>query len=150
MSDTLNDSLLDDTIDDLADLPSNAPFPAGVHRATCFVTRNKEKPSNYIVRFKYGEPIELTDPSATPPNPGDEATVFIHTKKKDGTPNTIGQGQLKIIAKPLSTLLNATTMTEVVDGTKSGIDVIIVTKIRKSKDAQYDDAMEVTALEIAS
>ena len=53
---------------------------------------------------------------------------------------------VKII--PSKKLFNSTMIHEVLEATKDGINVIVVVKIRKSKDEAYDDAQEIVSLEL--
>ena len=141
------DSLLDETLDDLADLPSSAPFPAGAHQALMFITKpDPKKPGMYCVKFKHEAVLELTSPSAEPPKPGDEAVLFLHTKKKDGTPNEIGQGQLKMILMPLSERLGIKNIPELLEATKPGIQVGIVSSIKKQEG--YNDQMMLQKIQL--
>lgn len=141
---------LDETLDDLADAPSTQLWPNGAYNATVTISRLPKKPSAYAVNLTCIETIELSDPSATPPSEGDQTVMFIHTAKKDGSKNEIGQGQLKKLLMPLSAALNTVSISEILDATKSGLDAIVVVKVRKSKDAKYDDSQEIVSLEIDS
>lgn len=127
-----NFDLLDATLDDLADLPQQSPFPAGCHVATMFISLPTPKPGKkqgVMVKFKYKESKELTDVTAVPPNPGDEALMFISLYKKDGTTNDIGQGQLKMLLKPLADAGLSGSPRELIEAAKPGIDVVIVNTV---------------------
>ena len=139
---------LDETLDDLADLPQQAPWPAGAYEATVQITRMPKKQGSFVINLTCVQPIELSDPAAEPPAEGDKSVVFIHTMKKDGTKNEFGQGQLKNILTPIANALNTRSVSEVLEATKDGIPAIVVVKIRKSKDEQYDDAQEIVKLEL--
>lgn len=139
--------LLDETIDDLADLPEQKPFPNGAHLVSIKISRIDKKPGAYSVNMTYKQPIELANPAQDPPAEGDKSAVFIHTKKKDGTKNELGQGQLKIILAPIGAMLGSNVIQEIIDATKHGLDVMVVTKIRKGND-QYDDSQEIKNLEL--
>lgn len=147
MSETLND-LLDETLDDLADLPQSKPFAPGAHVADVFITRQEKKPSSYIVKFKHKATLEFSEPvaEAEQPKPGDEALMFIHTKDKEGKPNAIGQGQLKMILMPLAERLGTTNVAALVEATKPGIEVAIVSGIKKQQD--YADQMTLKKLQL--
>lgn len=125
--------LLDATLDDLADLPSNEPFPVGAHAAKMFLSfpkieAGKPPKSMVICKFVYSEALELTDPTAVAPNPGDESTLFFNLKKKDGTANTYGQGQLKMVLAVLHEMgIQGATNRETIELAKAGVDVVIVT-----------------------
>lgn len=149
MSDNM-DQLLDETLDDLADLPSSAPFTPGAHVCDMTITRPDvaKKPGSYLVRFKHKGQCELTDPTATPPKAGDEALLFIHTKKKDGAVNEFGQGQLKMILTPLAERLQTKSIGALVEATKSGIEVGIVSGVKK-QDGNYPDQMTLLKLQLS-
>ena len=132
MNTSVND-ILDSTLDDLADLPETKPFPAGVHKATMFLSAPAPKPGKnpqVIAKFKHRETVELVDASAVSPNPEDESTIFISLKKKDGTPNEFGQGQVKQLLAPLAAAGLTGTSRELIEATKAGIDVVIVVATR--------------------
>lgn len=144
--------MLDETLDDLADLPESKPFPAGAHLCTVHVRRNTNKPGSYVVELVHKEVIELSSPvedESLLPKPGDKSTVFISTKKKDGTVNEFGQGQLKLVLKPMAEVANSTSISEILDAIKSGVDCGVVVGIRKSKDPQYDDQQSIISLSVA-
>ncbi len=151
MSDQM-DQMLDETLDDLADLPQSAPFATGAHVADMFISRDKKKPSTLedplgaFGEFVYKRLLELSNPTDTPNNPGDESVVWLHTKKKDGAVNEIGQGQLKMLLQPLSEKLNIRSVNDLLEATKPGIEVVIVTGVRKQDG--YADSMSVNKLVI--
>lgn len=140
--------MLDETLDDLADLPESKPFPAGAHACKMKVRRNTKKAGQYIVELIHQATVELASATDTEPKEGDKSTVFIATKKKDGTVNEIGQGQLKIILKPIGAMLNTSSVNEILEATKDGVDVIAVVSIRKSKDEQYEDSQQIKSIEL--
>ena len=143
------DDILDETLDDLADLPENKPFPGGVHRVDLSIRRNAKKAGQFIVEMKHKEVIELANPNEEHlPKEGDKATVFIATKKKDGTPNEFGQGQLKLIMSPLAAMLGTKNIGEIVEGTKNGVECAVLVSIRKDKTGEYDDQQEIKKVEV--
>ncbi len=144
MSNDNMDSLLDETLDDLADLPQSKPFAPGVHIADMFIKRDEKKPSTYICKFVHKTTVELSNPTDEPQKPGDESVIWLHTKKKDGGVNEIGQGQLKMLLNPLSEKLGVKSITALLEATKPGIEVAIVTGIRKQEG--YSDSMSVNKL----
>ena len=139
---------LDETLDDLADLPSSKPWPAGAYEATVKISRMPKKAGSYAINLVCVQPIELADPATEPPAEGDQSAVFIHTMKKDGTKNEFGQGQLKKILSPIADALNTRSVGEILEAAKDGIAAIVVVKIRKSKDENYDDSQEIVSLEL--
>lgn len=151
------DNLLDETIDDLADMPETKPFPDGAHLVNLKLKRltdDKKKvvPGKFMVELEYISEIELSDPDteeSARSKEGDKNAVWIHTVKKDGTKNEFGQGQLKLIIKPIADHLGVTTVSEVIAATEEGLQVIAVTKIRKAKAGSgYDDAMDIKQVQV--
>lgn len=139
--------LLDETLDDLADLPSVAPFTAGAHKVQVNVYRKKAKegkgfrPGAYMVKFTHKETLELTDATATPPKEGDQALLNIFTKKKDGTPNEFGQGQLKMILGPIGERLGLNSVNQILEALgEQGVEAAIVSGTKK-QEGGYPDQM---------
>jgi len=134
MSDINLDSLLDSTLDDLNDLPSFKPFPAGAHKllATLEIKEINNKPAVEL-GFKYVEPIEFA-------NPEDQAAHDAGTGVKAGdTSNTMfildnefGQGKLKQCAIPLGEALGTGVLREIIEQTND-MEVIAVTGQRVDK-----------------
>lgn len=139
------DNILDATLDDLADAPSIQLWPNGAHKATIEFKVDKPK-SSVQLHMTYVEPLELADPTSTPPSAGDKNVVFFSLKKKDGTANEYAQGALKGILTPLSATFGGASMTEVMENAK-GAEVAVVTKIRLSKDPKYQDSLDVQKVE---
>lgn len=152
MTDQTMDNLLDETLDDLADLPSIAPFPAGAHRAKMFVLRkmqdNQPRPGAYVVKFEHQAVLELANATDAPPKEGDVAMLNIFTKKKDGTRNEIGEGQFKQILAPIAERLQIRQIGPLLDAIKDGVEVGIVTGTKKQKDPQYPDQMTLNKIEL--
>lgn len=127
------DSLLDATLDDLADMPEFKPFPAGAHRANLTL---ELKPVNNVpsidVQLKGIETMELANPEDTPIAPGDSTNVLLMLKKKDGTKNELSEGKLKEILKPLQAHFGTASNRETMEASK-GVEVLVVTKIRQDK-----------------
>lgn len=140
------DNLLDATLDDLADMPSVTLFPNGAHKATVEFKIDRKK-SSVQATFTYVEPLELADPTSTPPAAGDKNSVFFFLKKKDGTANEYAQGALKEILGALGGNTSSTSA-EIMDNAK-GAEVAIVTKIRVGK-GEYEgrDNLDVVKLEL--
>lgn len=140
---------LDDTLDDLADLPQSSPFPPGAHHAKLFLIKNLKKAGAYTAKFKYVATLEFANPADAeenpetgykPPKENDEAIIFINTKKKTGEVNEYGQGQLKMFAKPIGDEIGSNSAAEVALSTKNGRDCIIVTAI-KAASGEYAASM---------
>jgi hypothetical protein len=141
--------MLDETLDDLADMPETKPFPAGAHLADVKIKRNPKKPGAYVVEMIHKATVELGNPSDTEPKEGDKSTLFITTKKKDGTVNEIGQGQIKMFLKPIAAMLGSNSINDCIAATKDGISMIIVCGVRKGNDQYPDDQQSVSKVELA-
>lgn len=143
----MNDDILDSTLDDLADLPSNAAFPAGAHNATMFMSLpvpKAGKKQQVVAKFVYKSNIELANPTDAVPNEKDECTVFISLYKKDGDKNEFGQGQVKQLIAPMKEAgLQLATTREYIEATKQGVDVMIVTGTR-----DYNGTPQMTIVKI--
>lgn len=154
MSDLDNMDLLDMDLDDLADLPETKPFATGAHRVYIKVQMGKKddkpNPNTYIAQLTYIAEEELADPN-TPEEArskeGDQCSVFFHIKKKDGSRNEFGEGQLKAVVRPLARALNVSKLSEVIEATQDGVEVIVQTKYKPAK-GEYDASMEIKAIEV--
>lgn len=138
------DSLLDATLDDLADLPSFKPFPTGAHKVSAsldFKEINK-KPA-VEASFIHMETLELSNPEDVPPVAGDKAnTLFM-------LDNEIGQGKFKAIAKIFSEALGITgSIRDVIDAVTNVECAIITTVVQddKDKDRYYMNVKELSVL----
>lgn len=155
MTDQTLDDGLDIVLDDLADLPQNAPFPAGAHHALMFLYKNAKKAGAFSAKFKYVATLEFSNPADAearedgyvPPKENDEAMIFINTIKKDGTKNEFGQGQLKQLATPVAQMLGTGSVNEVIAATKNGIGVVIVTGVKPAT-AEYSAAMTISKISL--
>lgn len=140
--------MLDETLDDLADMPSTQPFAAGAHLVSLKVKRIPKKVGGYIAEMTFKEVVELSNPNGAEPAEGDKSTMFISTKKKDGTVNEFGQGQLKLFLKPIGALLETSSVNEILEATKDGIDVIVVVGVRKGTDQYPNDQQQIIKVEL--
>lgn len=123
------DSLLDVSLDDLADLPEFKVFPAGAHR--CMLTLEKKvinKHPAVEAKLKYIENMEMSDPTSEVPEAGTESSVAYMLD------NEFGQGNFKKLVVPLAQHLGVSRVPEVIEGTQGGIEVVVVTKTRQNKD----------------
>lgn len=132
------DSILDSTLDDLADMPEFKPFPAGAHRATITL---EVKAVNDIpsldIKLEGIETVELSNPEDTPIKQGDSTNQLVMLKKKDGTRNEYSEGKMKELLKPLAAHFGTTTNRETIEAA-NGCEVLVVTKLRKD-DRNKDD-----------
>lgn len=130
------DSLLDATLDDLADVPEFKPFAKGVHRSNIkWGTKVLNGKTAIELTLTVLETMELANPEDTPPKPGDTTNVMFQFYKKDGQPNEIAQGQFKNIVRSLRTGFNLpeTTSNREVMAASDGAEVLAVTGIRTDK-----------------
>lgn len=137
------DSLLDGTLDDIADLPEFKPFPAGMHQVSIVMTQKEinKKPSIELA-MTYVEPMELSDPSDVPPKAGDTSNLVFFLD------NELGQGQFKEVIKALKPVYgtngsNRDTMNE-----SAGAVVAVVTKLRKDKNDETKVYTQLQKLEL--
>jgi hypothetical protein len=133
------DSLLDGTLDDLADMPAFKAFPAGAHRATI---KWEMKEVNGQVCPDLGitaiETMELAAAEgAGPVAVGDKTNILYMFKKKDGTANEIGQGQFKEIMKSLAATYGAKSPRILMEESNNA-ECLIVTKVRTDKRDKND------------
>lgn len=140
------DSILDMTLEDLADAPSMEIFPVGAHKCT-LTNKIDEKKLQVQFTLTYIEPLELTDPTAVPPAAGDKNFIFINLKKKDGSANEIGQGELKEIMKVLAGSFEGNSTKEILEASQ-GVEVGVVTKIKKGNEAYPDDKLKLVSMEV--
>lgn len=140
MSDALN-SLLDSSIDDLADLPAFQVYPAGCHRVTVSWEQKvvADHPSVEL-KLKAIETIELANPTKdTPLEPGTEGTVLFMLD------NEFGQGALKEVIKPFAAATGAANLRAAMEASK-GMECEVVTKVtfNKDKTQSYMKVVKVT------
>lgn len=141
------DSILDQTLDDLADMPSIQLFPNGAHKVNIEFKIDSEKDSVQMA-MTYVEPMELADPTSHAPAPGDKNSVFFYLKKKDGKPNEYAQGALKNILMALKEHFPGSNSKEIMESAKNA-EVVIVTKIRVGK-GEYEgrDNIDIVKLSV--
>lgn len=134
-------SILDQSLDDLADLPSNKPFPEGAHWVQLYFNinrKNKDKPQP-IVKMEYISTEEMSNPEAEMPKPKDTSTIFFHLFGKDGEKNDYGIGQTKQLLKWIEAASGgALVIPNMISGEeqlgKNGIKACVVTKVQQGKD----------------
>ncbi len=98
------DSLLDSTLDDLADLPEFKIFPAGAYTGTIELAAKKMGDNTGVeLKFALQEVNELTDPTQEAPAVGATTSMGFLLN------NEYGQGELKNLLTSLKTGLNLTT-----------------------------------------
>ena len=134
------DSILDSSIDDLADLPEFQVFPNGVHRVLInWESKEVNKHPCMELKMKAVETVELANPAAdTPLTAGTETSVLFMLD------NEFGQGKFKTIIKQLAEATGATKISEAVEQS-NGMEVQVVCKVRQNKDKSqsYTDVTKV-------
>ena len=138
MSNTTNnfldiDSLLDATLDDLADVPEFKPFPTGSHQCT-ITLESKSIGDKPAVEWKLTaiETIELADPTGTPVMAGDTCSGAFIFVGKDGKPNELAQGQFKELMRPLQAHFGTDTNRQTMEAA-SGATVVVTMSQREGK-----------------
>ena len=122
------DSLLDASLDDLADLPEFANFPAGVHRCTISLKQKaiNDKPA-IEVTLKAIETVELSKPEEDKP-----VSVGQTSSSAYFLDNEFGQGAFKKLVAPLAASLGVASLRDLLEAAE-GTEVEAVTAFRKGK-----------------
>lgn len=144
MSENFNiDSILDGTLDDLADLPEFRPFPAGTHRVTIKLEQKVvNKHPGFELSMKAIETVELPSNSSDAPlNAGAETSVLYLLD------NEIGQGQFKKLLAALAAHFGAKSNRELIADAQNS-ECLVVTKQRQNKDKTqtYTDIVELQVI----
>lgn len=128
------DTLLDSTLDDLADIPEFKPFPVGAHRCTINwdikEINGKKCPELKLTAVETVELSETNPEGTLPLNAGDTTNVLFQLVKKDGTANDIGQGQFKETLKPLAAHFNTVSPKDTM-AASNGAECLVVTTIQE-------------------
>jgi hypothetical protein len=135
-SDFNMDSLLDGTLDDLADMPEFKPFPAGTHRVTVhFEQKLVNNFPGFEIKLKALETVELPAGStAEPVAKGTETSVFYFFKHTNPITAELGQGKFKEVMKSLAANFGPHTNRELLE-LAQGAEVLVTTDQRKGKQA---------------
>jgi len=136
------DSLLDGTLDDLADAPEFKPFPAGTHKAIVTIIQKKigTHPA-FEVSLKAIETLELANSEDTPL--AKDATTSVAYMMD----NELGQGNFKKILTSLAGHFGAKSNRELIADAQN-LEVLVVTKQRMNKDKtqSYTDIVELAVV----
>jgi len=129
MTDMNIDSLLDSSIDDLADLPEFAVYPAGVHRVIIsFAEKVVNNHPSVEMGMKCVETIELSDPTKDEPLvPGTESSVLYMLD------NEFSQGKFKKIMQVLAASCGTASIRDTMEAAQ-GMEVEAVCKPRQNKE----------------
>ncbi len=131
--------LLDESLDNLADLEKFEPFPGGSHSVALAF---KEEALNGLpaVRMEMTmvETLELANSTDVMPEPGKKVGILYMLKYKDKqtneiVPNKVGQGQLKEILNVLKETFGGSNPREIMAASE-GANVAVTLKVRASKD----------------
>lgn len=128
MNDPINmDTLLDQTLDDLEDLPTFDPYPPGAHQCLAtFSTKVINEKAAVELAFKLVATLELANSQDEMPAEGATCnTMFL-------LENEFGQGNLKKCAMPFAEALGLATVRDVVEQVKD-VECVILTSIRTDK-----------------
>ena len=140
MSDINLDSLLDSSIDDLADLPEFQVYPNGSHKVIVnFESKEVNKHPCVEMKMKAVETIELANPASdTPLEPGTESSVLFMLD------NEFGQGKFKAIMKTFAEATGTQKISEAMEAAQ-GMEVTVICKVRQNKDKtqSYTDVTKV-------
>lgn len=128
------DDLLDGTLDDLADVPSFKPFPAGAHVCKLGWEIKQIGVSPAVeLKLTYVSTAELSNDSDTMPTPGDTTSTAFILKTKEGKKNELAEGQWKEILNSLKEGgIEGNTPKELMAASE-GLEVLVVTTIRLDK-----------------
>lgn len=122
------DSLLDASLDDLADLPEFKVFPAGAHQ--CIISFEKKQIGTHPAveaKLRMIATVELADPAEVAPEAGTESSVAYMLD------NEFGQGNFKKLMKPLQEHFGLSKVSEILEAA-AGLEVLVVTKVRQNKE----------------
>lgn len=131
--------LLDESLDNLADLEKFEPFPAGSHQVSLsFLTEESNGLPVVKMNMTMVESLELANSTDVPPEPGKKVGMSYFLKMKDKqtqeiVPNKVGQGQLKEILKVLAETFGGANPREIMANSE-GANVAVTLKVRASKD----------------
>ena len=122
------DSLLDISLDDLADLPEFKVFPAGAHRCSMSLeSKDINGHPSVELKLRLLETVELASATDVAPEAGTESSVAYMLD------NEFGQGKFKEILKPLGAHFGLNKFGEIQEAAKD-CEVLVVTKTRQNKD----------------
>jgi hypothetical protein len=135
------DSILDSSIDDLADLPEFAVFPNGAHKVLIqWESKEVNKHPCMELKMKAVETVELSNPAEDKPLvAGAESSVLFMLD------NEFGQGKFKTIIKALAEATGSNKISEAVEAS-NGMEVTVICKVRQNKDKtqSYTDVTKIT------
>ena len=121
-------SILDSSIDDLADLPEFGIYPSGVHRVIInWESKEVNKHPSMEMKMKLIETVELANPAEDQPvAAGTESSSLFMLD------NEFGQGAFKQIMKVLAGACGTNKISETVDASQ-GMEVQVVVAVKPDK-----------------
>lgn len=122
------DSILDSSIDDLADLPEFGIYPSGVHRVIInWESKEVNKHPSMEMKMKLVETVELANPAEDQPvTAGQESSSLFMLD------NEFGQGAFKQIMKTLAAACGTNKISETVEAS-DGMEVQVVVTVKPDK-----------------
>lgn len=133
------DSLLDGTLDDLADAPEFKPFPTGTHKAIIKFEQKKigTHPS-FELTLTAIETLELADPTKDTPLVAGATTSIAYMMDLE-----MGQGNFKKILASLAEHFGPMSNRELIAAAQNA-ECVVVTKIRQNREKtqSYTDIVE--------
>ena len=139
------DSLLDGTLDDIADLPEFKNFEAGAHRVTASwslkeITNHGMCPE---VKFTLQETMEKADEQAASGAAGDECSALFMLD------NEFGAGKFKATIAPFAAALGLSQPRAIIEAAQ-GVDCVIITGLRADKKNPDKVYLEIKDIEVVS
>jgi len=124
-----NLNLLDETLDDLEDLPEFKVFPNGAHRVIISLENKDINDVPYrVINMRAVETVELADSSDEPLNLGDIGSVMFNRT------NEFGRGAFKKVAQVLGAHHGLKNIQEIMEASE-GLECLVVTKQKKGKNS---------------
>lgn len=138
------DNLLDSTLDDLEDLPTFEPYPAGAHKVLVTLESKEVNDKPCVeVSCKLIETLELSEPTKdNAPAEGSSASILCFLD------NEFGRGALKKLATPLGVALGTSTIREVVEQA-TDVECVIMTSLKQDKTDKTLYRMNIKELQVA-
>lgn len=130
-------SLLDGTLDAIADLPTFKPFPTGAHRCEIVSFEAKKIGTHEDateLKVRLVATMEQADPAIPPAEPGDECSFAFMLD------NDTGAGFFKLAITPIAVATNNTTNLRAAMAAAKGMIVDIVMAVTHDKDKNVDYA----------
>lgn len=150
---TLNtniDSLLDGTLDDLADLPEFKPFPPGVHRGTIKLAVKEigdKKHKAVEVALTAIETIEQPAGSEEVVSPGQSDKVLYFLTHDNPKVAEIGQGQFKELMKSFAEHFGAQSNRDLMAAAE-GSEVMFATSLRTDKNDKTKKYLKLDSVKV--